>query len=72
MHYLRFVAPTVAALFSLYAIIWGLVAQNYSTTYHVDAILFGLGLALIAFLRLRFSLNSQPLHNWRDQKHTGE
>jgi hypothetical protein len=72
MRYSRFLAPVVAALFSLYVFIWALVAQNYSMTYHIDAVFLGIMLALLAFLRLRFSMNMQPQHSWRDQARVGE
>jgi hypothetical protein len=56
MSALRFLAPSVSALFGLYCVIWGLVASSASTAYRIDGVFFGVLLLLLAFVYLRVIL----------------
>jgi hypothetical protein len=47
---MNYVAPSLCTLFSLYCVIWGLVTPSLSTTYRIDALLFGGLLLLLAFV----------------------
>ena len=53
MRILRYMAPSLCTLFSLYCIIWGLFSPSSSITYRIDAVFFGGLLLLLAFVHLR-------------------
>ncbi|BCL83697.1 hypothetical protein ccbrp13_61620 [Ktedonobacteria bacterium brp13] len=63
MRILRYVAPSLITLFSLYCVIWGLVVPSLSTTYRVDAVFFGGLLLLLAFVHLRVTPPLQHKEN---------
>lgn len=59
MRLLRYVAPSLCILFSLYCVIWGLVAPSLSTVYRIDGVFFGGLLLLLAFVHLRVTPSLQ-------------
>ena len=59
MSILRYVAPSLCTLFSLYCVIWGLVVPSLSTTYRIDAVFLGGLLLLLAFVHLRVTPSPQ-------------
>jgi hypothetical protein len=56
MSVLRSVAPSLCTLFSLYCVIWGLVASSYPTSLRVGGAFLGVLFLLLAFVYLRVIL----------------
>ena len=56
MSILRFLAPSLCALFGLYCVIWGIVASSVPTAERIGAAFFGVLWLLLAFVYVRVIL----------------
>jgi hypothetical protein len=56
MSILRFLAPSLCALFGLYCVIWGIVASSVPTAERPGAAFFGVLWLLLAFVYVRVIL----------------
>ncbi|GHO48783.1 hypothetical protein [Ktedonospora formicarum] len=57
MSVLRFLPSSVTTLFSLYCIIWGLIASSVTIQMSGGAVFIGLLFLLLAYAHLRFALS---------------
>ena len=56
MSILRFLAPSLCALFGLYCVIWGIVASSVPTAERTGAAFFGMLWLLLAYVYFRVIL----------------
>jgi uncharacterized membrane protein YjfL (UPF0719 family) len=56
MSILRFLAPSLCALFGLYCVIWGIVASSVPTAERTGAAFFGVLWLLLAYVYVRVIL----------------